>query len=75
LSQRLGAPLLAQVPLDAAVRAGGDAGQPVVLAAPSSPAGRAFNAATQALLERVSVPRAARPARPQFIPDPELRIL
>jgi ATP-binding protein involved in chromosome partitioning len=75
LSQRLGAPLLAQVPLDSAVRAGGDAGQPVVLAAPGSPAGRAFYAATQALMERVSAARASRPAPPQFIPDPELRIL
>jgi ATP-binding protein involved in chromosome partitioning len=75
LSQRLGAPLLAQVPLDSAVRAGGDAGQPVVLAAPGSPAGRAFHEATQALIEQVSVARAPRPARPQFIPDPQLRIL
>ncbi|PWJ56191.1 ATP-binding protein involved in chromosome partitioning [Quadrisphaera granulorum] len=31
-------PLLAQVPLDVAVREGGDAGTPVVLAAPDSPA-------------------------------------
>jgi ATP-binding protein involved in chromosome partitioning len=75
LSQRLDAPLLAQVPLDSAVRAGGDAGQPVVLAAPASPAGRAFYAAAQALMERVSAAAASRPARPQFIPDPELRIL
>jgi ATP-binding protein involved in chromosome partitioning len=75
LSQRLGVPLLAQVPLDSAVRAGGDAGQPVVLADPDSPAGRAFHRATQALIEQVSVARAPRPARPQFIPDPDLRIL
>ncbi|MCL2783129.1 MAG: Mrp/NBP35 family ATP-binding protein [Propionibacteriaceae bacterium] len=40
LSMRLGepVPLLAQIPLDVAVRAGGDDGQPVVIAAPDSPA-------------------------------------
>lgn len=75
LSRRLGTPLLAQVPLDPAVRAAGDSGEPVVLAAPASPAGRAFNQATQALIEQVSTIRSSRPARPQFIPDPELSIL
>ena len=40
LSARLGAevPLLGQVPLDVALREGGDAGRPVVLSAPDSPA-------------------------------------
>jgi len=40
LSARLGVavPLLAQVPMDVAVRACGDEGQPVVLAVPDSPA-------------------------------------
>ncbi|MFC1641386.1 P-loop NTPase [Myxococcota bacterium] len=36
------APLLAQIPLDSAVRQWGDAGTPVVAAAPSSPAGAVF---------------------------------
>jgi ATP-binding protein involved in chromosome partitioning len=75
LSQRLGAPLLAQVPLDPAVRSGGDAGEPVVLAAPGSPAGNAFHKAARALLEQVSAVQASRPAQPQFIPDPDLPIL
>lgn len=38
LADTIGAPLLAQVPLDLAVREGGDAGTPVVLSAPASPA-------------------------------------
>ena len=37
-------PLLAQIPLDAAVRQGGDDGRPVVLAAPDSPAAQAIRA-------------------------------
>jgi ATP-binding protein involved in chromosome partitioning len=75
LSQRLGAPLLAQVPLDPAVRAAGDAGEPVVLAIPVSPAGRALKEATSALIERVSAAGASRQTPPQFIQDPELSIL
>ncbi|MCR4489169.1 Mrp/NBP35 family ATP-binding protein, partial [Micrococcus luteus] len=35
-------PLLGTVPLDPALRAGGDAGDPVVVSAPESPAGRAL---------------------------------
>ncbi len=42
LADELGVPLLGQVPLVAAVREGGDAGLPVVVAAPSSEAAAAF---------------------------------
>jgi len=44
LTERLGAPvpLLAQIPMDIAVRTGGDDGRPVVLAAPDSPAAEAI---------------------------------
>lgn len=35
-------PMLAEVPLDPALRSGGDAGIPIVLEAPESPAGKAF---------------------------------
>ena len=46
LTQQLGyqVPLLAEIPLDIAVREGGDRGKPVVLADPASPAGKAFRA-------------------------------
>jgi ATP-binding protein involved in chromosome partitioning len=53
LSQKLNAPLLGQVPLDLAVRVGGDGGIPVVLAAPTSPAGNALQRATEALITRI----------------------
>lgn len=74
LSQRLGAPLLAQVPLDPAVRAGGDAGKPVVLTDPDSPAGRTLLEAARILMEQVN----AMPPmviHPQYAPDPDLAFL
>jgi ATP-binding protein involved in chromosome partitioning len=42
LAEMVGAPLLARVPLEVAVREQGDAGLPVVLGAPESAAARAF---------------------------------
>lgn len=45
-------PLLAQVPLDTALREGSDAGTPVVLGHPESPAGRAFDALADSLRRR-----------------------
>ncbi|MCK1812431.1 Mrp/NBP35 family ATP-binding protein [Micrococcus sp. XM4230A] len=45
-------PLLGTVPLDPALRAGGDAGDPVVVSAPESPAGRALAEIAQRLAVR-----------------------
>ncbi len=74
LSQRLGTNVLAKIPLEAAVRVGGDEGLPVVLAAPDSPAGKAFRQAAEAVVARVGA------LPPQLIPasyasDPDLRII
>jgi ATP-binding protein involved in chromosome partitioning len=52
-ADRLGVPLLAQVPIEMAVREGGDFGKPVVHAAPGSAAAKAFFAAAKALGERL----------------------
>lgn len=41
-AEELETPLLASIPLDAAIVAGGDSGKPVVTERPDSPAGRAF---------------------------------
>jgi ATP-binding protein involved in chromosome partitioning len=43
LAQEIGVPLVAQIPLEPAVSAGGDTGTPIALAAPDSPAGREFH--------------------------------
>ena len=49
LADHLGVPLLAQIPLVPALRAGGDDGHPIVLAAPDDEASRAFTAVAAAL--------------------------
>lgn len=55
LAEQLGVPLLAEVPLDLAVRAGSDDGEPVVKSHPDSPAARALRAAAHRLVELVPV--------------------
>jgi ATP-binding protein involved in chromosome partitioning len=52
LAEELGVPLLGSVPLDAAVRATGDAGEPVVWAEPDAPAARAIVEIAKSLVAR-----------------------
>jgi ATP-binding protein involved in chromosome partitioning len=47
-------PLLGQIPIDQQVREGGDAGRPIVLDAPDSPAAVALNAVAERLAQRQS---------------------
>ncbi len=56
LSREIGAPLVAKIPLEPAVSAGSDAGRPVALAAPDSPAGRAFHALAADVVEHLAPP-------------------
>ena len=49
LADHLGVPLLAKIPLVPALRAGGDDGHPIVLAAPDDEASQAFTAVAAAL--------------------------
>jgi ATP-binding protein involved in chromosome partitioning len=75
LSQKLGVPLLGRVPLDSSVRRGGDNGQPVVVAAPESPAGQALRQAADtiaATLRGLPSPRATSPGYQVY---PELRLI
>ena len=75
LSQRLGTTLLARVPLDPAVRSGGDSGHPVVLDA-SSPAGQTLRQAAQMIVEKIETDQPSRRPEPaRFVPDPDLRIV
>jgi ATP-binding protein involved in chromosome partitioning len=48
-------PFLGRIPLEAAVREGGDYGRPVVIHDPDSPAGQAFHQLAQTVAARVSV--------------------
>ncbi len=50
---RLGLPFLGELPLEAGIRRGGDEGQPVVVAAPASPAARCFADLAQVLLTQL----------------------
>lgn len=58
LAKQLGVPLMGEIPLDAAVREGGDAGRPVVLTHPDSVVAQAFKKTAEQL--RRAVPLAAR---------------
>lgn len=55
VSQEMRIPLLGEVPMDPEIRAGGDEGDPVVVAAPGSPAGQALRQIARELAARVSV--------------------
>ncbi len=55
LAEETGVPFLGAVPIDAAVREGGDAGQPVVLSHPESSAAQALRAVAEAVAARISV--------------------
>ncbi|MCS6937081.1 MAG: Mrp/NBP35 family ATP-binding protein [Candidatus Bipolaricaulota bacterium] len=51
-ARRQNIPLLGQIPLDPKLRAGGDAGVPIVIAEPSSPAAQEFHKIAKAVQER-----------------------
>ena len=53
LADELGVPLLGQVPIDGSVATGGDDGEPVVLGTDGGPAGDAFRALAERVLEEV----------------------
>ena len=52
LAEELGVPLLAQIPLDPALREGGDDGAPIAETAPDTEVGRAFADLAQAIVKR-----------------------
>jgi len=52
-AEELGIPLLASIPLDPAIVAGGDSGNPAASDRPDSPAGQAFTELAQTLIEIV----------------------
>jgi ATP-binding protein involved in chromosome partitioning len=63
----IGAEYLGTVELDARIRMGSDIGQPIVIAAPDSPAAQSLRALARKIAARISVMMVA--------PDPELRII
>jgi ATP-binding protein involved in chromosome partitioning len=62
MAEQYGVPLLGSLPLEVAIREQGDAGRPVVVAAPESAAAEAYRATARRLVEALSKrPRASRP--------------
>jgi ATP-binding protein involved in chromosome partitioning len=55
LAAQRSVPFLGRVPMEAAVREGGDYGRPIVMSSPESAAGKAFQAIAQAVAARVSL--------------------
>jgi ATP-binding protein involved in chromosome partitioning len=55
LSERLGVPLLGQIPLGMAVRAGGDSGQPAVISTAPDAYAEVFRGVARQLAARISV--------------------
>ena len=56
LADEIGAPLVARIPLEPQVSRGGDAGRPVALSDPESPAGSAFHALATRVVEDLLPP-------------------
>lgn len=54
LSEKYGLPLLGRIPLDVRIRAGGDEGQPVVMALPESPLAETFVSTARQVAARIS---------------------
>lgn len=59
--------LLGQVPIEAAVRAGGDAGTPVVVTNPDSATGKAFEHTAQRVAARLAIEAVNKPRKPTIM--------
>jgi ATP-binding protein involved in chromosome partitioning len=55
MATEMGIPFLGEVPIDTRVRSGGDEGQPIVAAAPESPAGAAFTSVAGKVAAQISI--------------------
>ncbi len=64
MAQDLGVPFLGRVPIYQPIREGGDAGVPLVISEPESPAARAFMAAAERTAAEVSIKSYNRPTIP-----------
>ncbi|HEU5434222.1 MAG TPA: iron-sulfur cluster carrier protein ApbC [Thermomicrobiales bacterium] len=59
-------PLLGQIPIEPAVRAGGDAGVPIVVGAPESESARAFAHLAERVAARLAADAVAKPRKPMI---------
>jgi ATP-binding protein involved in chromosome partitioning len=74
MAQKVKVEFLGEIPLESAVREGGDEGSPIVVRDPASPAAQSLRAVAQKVAAAVSVRNLTNQPR-QFRPDPALSIL
>ena len=55
LAKTAGIPFLGSIPMQSDISAGGDSGQPIVVTAPDSPAGKALSEISQAIAGQISM--------------------
>jgi ATP-binding protein involved in chromosome partitioning len=63
-AEKIGVPFLGRIPIDPAIRSGGDEGMPIVVADPNSPQAKAFMEIAAALDTRLRAAHAAEDSRP-----------
>jgi len=73
MAQKVNVDFLGEIPLESAVREGGDEGVPIVVRNPESAAAQAIRATAQKVAAAVSMRNLAQ--APQFKPDPALTVL
>jgi len=69
-AERYEVPLLGQIPLDTAIRQGGDIGHPLVVSAPDSPPAVAFRQAAEQAARRLAVDAISKPRKPTIMLKP-----
>ena len=71
VANKYGVPLLGQIPIDPAVREGGDRGVPVVVGQPGSSTAQAFREAARQAAARLSVEAGKKPRKPVMMLQPK----
>ncbi|MEO8083206.1 MAG: Mrp/NBP35 family ATP-binding protein [Ardenticatenales bacterium] len=75
VAERMHVPYLGAIPIDMAVRVGGDTGVPIVVGHPDSPAAKAIAKIASDLAGHISVLTLSRPKERTFAADPDLAII
>jgi ATP-binding protein involved in chromosome partitioning len=66
-AERYGVPLLGRIPLDTAIRQGGDIGHPIVISEPESPPAEAFRDAARQSARKLAIDAVEKPRRPTIM--------
>ncbi len=66
-AERYDVPLLGRIPLDTAIRQGGDIGHPIIVSEPESPPAEAFRAASREAARKLAVDAVEKPRRPTIM--------